>query len=187
MTRGWIVFPMRQSLNRHAVSQSPASSVEVDIIRTVEMLALRFAVTGDIDRLVIPELTNPTRADELWKHTCFEAFIRPERGGSYCEFNLSATGQWAAYRFTGYREGMANIAEASDPGVGTRSILDRFELRASIDLTRLPELSGPWEVGLSAILEETGGNKSYWALKHPAGKPDFHHADCFALRLPSAG
>jgi hypothetical protein len=36
------------------------------------------------------------------------------------------------------------------------------------------------------VIEETNGRKSYWALAHPPGKPDFHHSDCFALGLPAA-
>jgi hypothetical protein len=40
-----------------------------------------------------------------------------------------------------------------------------------------------WELGLSVVLEEKNGAKSYWALAHPPGKPDFHHEDCFAHEL----
>ena len=41
-----------------------------------------------------------------------------------------------------------------------------------------------WQLGLSAILEEKDGTKSYWALSHPGGdKPDFHDPVCFAARL----
>jgi hypothetical protein len=46
-------------------------------------------------------------------------------------------------------------------------------------LSRLPR-NVLWRLGLSALIEETSGRKSYWALAHPPGKPDFHHADCFA-------
>jgi hypothetical protein len=42
----------------------------------------------------------------------------------------------------------------------------------------------PWQLGLSAVLEETDGTKSYWALAHGQGdKPDFHDPACFAERL----
>jgi hypothetical protein len=42
-----------------------------------------------------------------------------------------------------------------------------------------------WQLGLSAVLEETDGTKSYWALTHPnPEKPDFHHPGCFVARLP---
>ena len=40
-----------------------------------------------------------------------------------------------------------------------------------------------WQLGLSAVLEEVDGTKSYWALTHPGDKPDFHHPDCFAAKL----
>ncbi len=43
----------------------------------------------------------------------------------------------------------------------------------------------PLHLALSAVIEEKEGTKSYWALKHPPGKPDFHHPDCFALTLPA--
>ena len=178
---------MRHALTRHPSSASPANTVEAEIVRTSESIALRYAVTGDIGKLAIPELTNPTRADELWKHTCFEAFIMPEQGAGYSEFNLSPTGQWAAYHFKAHRSGMTNIAQASDPGVGSRAFGDRFELRAAFDIRNMPDLGGPWKVGLSVILEDTTGTRSYWAVKHPENKLDFHHLDCFALQLPSAG
>jgi len=42
-----------------------------------------------------------------------------------------------------------------------------------------------WDLGLSAILEEQDGTKSYWAIAHPPGdKPDFHDPACFAAHLP---
>jgi hypothetical protein len=43
----------------------------------------------------------------------------------------------------------------------------------------------PWEYGLAAVIEEEGAVKSYWALAHPPGKPDFHHPTCFAATLPA--
>jgi hypothetical protein len=33
------------------------------------------------------------------------------------------------------------------------------------------------------VIEEKSGLLSYWALKHPPGKPDFHHPDAFALEV----
>jgi hypothetical protein len=58
-------------------------------------------------------------------------------------------------------------------------------LQATVELRSLLALSrqSPWRVGLSAVIEDTSGRKSYWALAHPPGKPDFHHEDCFAHEL----
>jgi len=33
------------------------------------------------------------------------------------------------------------------------------------------------------VVEELDGSHSYWALRHPPGKPDFHHSDAFALEI----
>ena len=41
----------------------------------------------------------------------------------------------------------------------------------------------PGRIALSAVIEEGNGALSYWALRHPAGKPDFHHPDAFAMEL----
>ena len=34
----------------------------------------------------------------------------------------------------------------------------------------------PLSLALSAVVEDLGGALAYWALEHPAGKPDFHDA-----------
>ena len=54
---------------------------------------------------------------------------------------------------------------------------------AAIPLGGLPEL--PAAFGASAVIEETDGTKSYWALNHTTGKPDFHDPACFTARLPA--
>jgi hypothetical protein len=58
-------------------------------------------------------------------------------------------------------------------------------LQASLELDRLSgsPRDSSWRLGLSALIEDASGRKSYWALAHPPGKPDFHHADCFAYEL----
>ena len=42
----------------------------------------------------------------------------------------------------------------------------------------------PLAIALAAVIEEVGGHKSYWALAHPDGPPDFHNRDCFIAHLP---
>ena len=38
-------------------------------------------------------------------------------------------------------------------------------------------------LGLAAVIEDKARVLSYWALKHPAEKPDFHHAGSFVVEL----
>lgn len=124
------------------------------------------------------------RTDGLWRHTCFEAFIRPAGADAYFEFNLAPSGQWAAYRFSGYREGMAPL-EIPAPRIAWRNTDQGNELTAEVDLSSVPELAGAvWDAALTAVIEGTDGRTGYWALAHPAGKPDFHDRTGFALSLP---
>ena len=59
---------------------------------------------------------------------------------------------------------------------------DRLGLEAEISRDFLPP-GNSLRLGLSAVVEDADGGLSYWALRHPPGKPDFHHTDAFALQL----
>ena len=79
------------------------------------VLTLSFLVTGRIELLRIPPRAAPIRTDELWKHTCFEAFLRAPGSDAYVELNLSPSSQWAVYAFTGYRERTSDPATPAPP------------------------------------------------------------------------
>jgi hypothetical protein len=134
---------------------------------------LTYRVVGDLP--LFPERAAPERTDELWKHSCFELFVKPMDGEGYAEFNFSPSTQWAAYRFTGYRAGMAELpldAPAIEPiGDG---------VQVAVDLGGLPE--GAWRMAITAVIEEADGTKSYWSAAHPVGKADFHAAENFVVR-----
>ena len=114
--------------------------------------------------------------DKLWTTTCFEAFVKTQNG--YHEFNLSLSGQWASYRFDGYRQGMANALEAA-VFAGLDGAADMVALEGTVSLP-----PGASHLGLSAVVEAKDGTISYWALAHPSDKPDFHHPNSFTLELP---
>jgi hypothetical protein len=181
---------MRQVLKRHPESLGfAAMHVEVDVARPrASRLVLRYVVTGTIGDLLMPPVVAAARAHELWQHTCFEAFIRPSPGLAYYEFNFSPSTQWAAYRLDSYRSGLQAVAEIGAPWFDVQSAPERFTLQAALELDGLPGLSGDasWRLGLSALIEDTRGRTSYWALAHPPGQPDFHHSDCFAHEFSPA-
>ena len=153
------------------------------------MLRITYQVNGDLDKLKIPANSSPRQTDRLWEHTCFEAFIRSSDDPSYYEFNFSPSGEWAAFSFRSYRDGEAIQDECCSPEIVVRRAADRIELDAVVRLNRLPaiRLGSLVRIGLSAVIEARDGTLSYWALKHPAAKPDFHHPDSFALELPFPG
>lgn len=172
------------------------------------------------EALRLPPAVVPTRADGLWQRTCFELFLKRPGVAGYCEFNFSPSGEWAAYRFDDYRDGLAELPvkppriTSTDPAqfaAGMTAHLtalgidaETAKMMAELDVGGVGD--GPssqyalsacfddadfgWSGGalaaITAVIEETDGTKSYWALAHPAGKPDFHHPDGFVLELPAA-
>jgi len=165
--------------------QSPAQAIREIEVKVAELnndcLMLTFCLLGDISGLRIPESRSPRRADDLWQHSCFEVFVMAGEGPGYREFNLSPSGEWAVYEFQSYRNGGVLENELS-PEIRVREAKDKLELSAEISQGLLPH-DRPLRLGLSAVVEDVDGILSYWALRHPAGKPDFHHTDAFALQL----
>jgi hypothetical protein len=181
---------MAQVLKRHPDSLCHAvRQIEVDIARPrPDALTLSYRMSGTMSDILMPPVVAAARSDGLWQHTCFEAFVRAPSEAGYHEFNFSPSTQWAAYRFSGYRSGKRAADEIDAPRIEVQAGLESFTLRASLDLRGLPDLvrEACWQVGLSAVIEDISGVMSYWALAHPAGKPDFHHADTFALEFSPA-
>lgn len=165
---------MRFDLTRHPDRPSAVTAVQAEVSRTRGgALSLRYAVADPQGALVLPAAGLSGRADGLWRRTCFEAFVR--RPAGYYELNLSPSGQWAAYRFDGYRAGMAAAGEVANVAIAAARVPGRFELAGSLDLSGLADLpAGPWRLALSAVIEDMDG-LSYWALAHPPGAADFHH------------
>lgn len=139
-----------------------------------------FGIGAAPGRFVIPEFKeDPGRGNDLWEATCFEAFLRVPEEQAYREWNFAPSGDWAAYDFTSQREGRTD-AEVPPPYLRVEDNLTWWALGATIAV----DAAIPWELGLSAILLEKDGTKSYWALAHPEGdKPDFHDPACFAAHL----
>ena len=154
---------------------------------------LVYTVRGAVDALRLPcACAAPARTDGLWQHTCFEAFIGTPCSAAYREFNFAPSGDWAAYRFSAERVRDDAAHAAASPAapriVTSRSRpADVFTLGAELPVGWLPDAADdPWQLGLSAVIETQDGALSYWALHHPAPRPDFHHRDGWPARLHTA-
>ena len=137
---------------------------------------MHYRLDGAIGRLRIPAPAPRRRAERLWEHTCCELFFAPKGAAAYREFNFSPSGEWAAYAFERYRVGGA--LPAAGPDILVRHAPGRLQLEARV--------AAPAQrlcVGLCAVIEADDGTLSYWALRHPGEKPDFHRADAFVLEL----
>jgi hypothetical protein len=177
---------MPQTLRLHPDSSCFAvTHIKVEVLRPqAHRLVFAYVVSGNINDLAIPAVAAAARTDELWRHTCFEAFVGGSPGGAYYEFNFAPSTRWATYRFSGYRTGMRVATEIKAPQISVGSSPDRYVLQASAELDQaLLSRGSPLRFGLAAVIEEISGNRSYWALAHPPGKADFHHSDCFALEV----
>lgn len=181
------VYPELVEGSSFALQAHPAhpsldvTAVAARILRLdANWLTLRWKVTGT-RRLILPPFAGKGRADGLWQTTCFELFVQREGEAGYAEFNLSPSERWAAYDFSGYRDGMTERPMARDPVCTPRRGGDVMIFDAAISAGALPAL--PWRYGLTAVIEEEGGAKSFWAIAHSPEKPDFHHPACFAGRL----
>ena len=157
-----------------------------------DLLVLCYRVTGPVSDVLVPAQQSLVRLDELWRTTCFEAFISPPFPADmtdkpYWEINLSPSRRWASYEFAGYRNGMKSSPDIIVEDISMDRATDRFEITAHVrvqDGSAIEVLSpdtGATAVGLSCILESTDGGLSYWALSHGPGEPDFHHPDGFKM------
>jgi hypothetical protein len=99
--------------------------------------------------------------------------------------NFAPSGAWAAFAFRGYRDGGPLSDLALAPVIAVRCEGGRLLLDARVPLARLSPAyrAARLRVALTAVVEAADGERSFWALRHPAGRPDFHHRDGFALVL----
>ncbi len=145
-------------------------------------LRLTYRLSGDVHALRLPPPGERRRRDGLWRDTCFEAFVALD-DSAYLEWNFSPSGAWQLYRMRAYRVADPLPRSAVPRMVSARAAAG-YALRVSIpapgtcDHARL-------RLGLSAVLRTRDGVLAYWALCHPAERPDFHHPDGFALSIAS--
>lgn len=152
-------------------------------------LVLAWRAEGDIAHIVLPEQGKSSvpvgrRKDELWRATCFEAFVKRPIEPRYREINVAPSGDWAVYRFADYREGMENEDALEILRIEQHREPQEFMLETEIAAAQLLAEADDLRLGFSAVLEDVDGATSYWALTHPPGDPDFHHSSNFAYELP---
>lgn len=176
---------MRLHLRPHPSTPSPGVDLfEVQLERLNASVAVCYRVQGTTDDLLVPEIRSSMREHGLWQHTCFELFARSDTGTRYREFNLSPSTCWAAYDFDDYRSGMKDAPGVAPPSIRIEKLPQQFSLEALLPCAALTGTSTQTvHLGLAAVLEHRDRRKSYWALVHPAEKPDFHHPGAFTLAL----
>jgi hypothetical protein len=163
---------------------SPDIQIVGEVNRAENGLSIHFAVSGDINNIVLPEPSAAARKHDLWKATCFEFFLAVKDRPEYWEFNLSPSGDWNVYAMDAYRQ--VNMREESAfsklPFEFTKSD-DELALDCAVNLSQFLRPQHPLLIGVTAIIQTTDGSESYWALAHPGKQADFHLRESFVIEL----
>jgi len=178
-------MPQNAELVLHpATPGSTVSGIAVAIERADTEMRLSYRLSGDIARLRLPEPAEALRTDSLWQHSCFEAFLRPDGGDRYYEFNFAPSLAWAVYCFAA-RRGDRELPELGTPAIACRRDAESFEMRVRLPLDGVPELAQAesMDAGISAVVEDARGLLTYWALAHASREPDFHDPATFRMRI----
>ena len=161
-------------LHVHPAETFPAPlSARVVFFRAGEHWQLCYQIVTAAALVLPPPAAAPEFRDNLWQHTCCEAFFA-RADGSYREYNLSPSGHWAAYDFRARRTGQTPRTDLPAPAIVCVPRADGFRLT-----TRLPVDAQATRFALSLVLETQEGQCFHLALAHPAEKPDFHHPEAF--------
>lgn len=149
------------------------------------IVVFEYALAADMSRIRVPASGAGGRADDLWKHTCFEAFLAPADAPGYYEFNFSPALDWAIYRFSSYRQALPPAEIDQAPEISVRRTDDGLQLKSAVRSGHLAGLrdARSLRIALTAVIEENNGRLSYWALRHAPGKPDFHDSLGFTLQI----
>ncbi|HBE16819.1 MAG TPA: hypothetical protein DEG17_17235 [Cyanobacteria bacterium UBA11149] len=164
----------------------PLPNIQIigNITRNENKLNLDYTLKGNLAEIdIAPPSDTASRKDELWQDTCFEFFLGIKDTPEYWEFNLSPSGDWNVYRFTGYRQGMAEENALTTLPFTVERRLDSLviSLDVNLDLIVLPQQA--IEVAITTVIKSKNGEVSFWALTHRGAVADFHLRDSFAIEL----
>jgi hypothetical protein len=134
--------------------------------------------------LIVPDPADrPLRKAGLWEETCLEFFLAAKDSPQYWEINLSPSRHWNVYRFSDYRKGMEEEAAFTSLPFRVERRKNFFLVDVDFPLDGIFAAGTPVKAGISAIIKLKRGKRTYWALRHPGQKPDFHLRDSFIAQL----
>jgi hypothetical protein len=144
-------------------------------------LQLRYRLKHPDQTVLMPsEPTKGIRANQLWEHTCFEAFFAIPGQQQYWEVNMSPACAWNVYRFSAYRHNLQEETAIASLDVKAARLANDLQLEATVELESLIPMQAHLELALTAVLKLPQGC-SYWAARHPSTQPDFHWRGGFQL------
>jgi hypothetical protein len=88
--------------------------------------------------------------------------------------NFSPSGDWDAYSFEDYRKDMKVEENISVSPIRISREAGGFVLDVAVDISKVVRESETLEISVAAVVENTKGALSYWAIRHAGIQPDFH-------------
>ncbi|MDB5039046.1 MAG: hypothetical protein JWQ35_2574 [Bacteriovoracaceae bacterium] len=162
-------------------------SLEAEVVFTESKLKIIYLLRGNLeDLIIVPKKTGAGQIDDLWKSTCFEAFISKKKSFRYIEWNFSSSQEWGFFAFESYRKAAPEKLIQSAPEMRIKRSKADFVMEINLNLKENDsffENADPYEMGLSVVLKSRDGKQSYWAISHSGTKPDFHLRDTFKVQL----
>ena len=148
-------------------------TIEASLSLTSQQLELSFLLQGVGDHYLFERESQAKRADELWRATCFEAFVKNLNSKEYWELNIAPNGSWNLYRFSDYREDMQEESRVLTPKVLFKQ--ERDKVRVSIKVDFMEKLFDERvDFNLALILLDMEGKRHFFTLNPKEGVADFH-------------
>jgi hypothetical protein len=182
---------MRKTLLPFAPTPHPLK-FEVDFQISANQLTIAYYLTGATNHILFLDQSpsQSDRADELWKSTCFEWFLKSSHSKKYWEFNVAPTGRWNFYELDDYRTNLQRSALIETPRFSAHQrpdAMNSYQFKVEANLKNLfekgNELVKNGRFAVTSVIQWISGEVSYFSLKHPSNKPDFHSNDGFTISL----
>lgn len=155
--------------------------VYVEVERSGDWLSLDYLLEADLDLLQIPKTTSqPQFKEELWKTTCFEAFLKSS-SSAYLEWNFSPSGDYWNQGFVDYRKVDPQFKELTPLLIQVES--DQTQNKCLRIRSKVPLEDEYVKLGLASAVHLKNDECLYFSLKHSENRPDFHRADSFLIDL----
>jgi len=163
----------------------PKISITGELTRYNNLFFIHYDVDGEIEQILLPAKSSPpSRADDLWKATCFEFFIAVPNQPEYWEFNMSPSGHWNVYRIDAYRKiGFREEAAFNKLPFIFKNAPGKLSLDITVDLNQILKSPQQVQVGITAVIQTMDETESYWALAHPGEQADFHLRESFSIYI----
>ncbi len=169
---------MNKSLSLKPFQESPSNKeILFSWSKNNKTITLRYELLGFVD-VLWPEINKNQRKFDLWKHTCFELFLKKENEDRYLEFNFSPSHEWDSYEFQSYRKPQP-VVRFESPVV----IIKTYDYILEVELELPPSwLDAELKASATAVIETKSHETSFFAFKH-SSEPDFHDQSTFIINF----